>query len=526
MTNTRLHKSLADAYSANDDTVQSWFGGPWESTDALADWVNHIDPKQHTWDRPQLSSIALQAVADYSSPSHNNAHAIKNATALAQDNTWVVVTGQQPAIGGGPLYTLVKTAHAISTCRRLQKKGMRVVPVFWCASEDHDEGEANHADFLRTDGKTARYTQALTIPGASTRYQPAKNWWQDIHSFCQEEYGRNLGTDFLEKFQPLENEGMGAWLCRLMAALFAEDGLICLEAWRLRPLWSSALPTILSEWPRSPLARRREQVTNAGFADALGPLLQAPLFLDQPHKRTPLSHEAAQQLVSQQHNVNQANQNISTGAALRPVVQQLALPALAYIAGPGEITYHALIGPLYKTLGAPMPRLVPRLSAYLISSRLERHLSSWGVKPEDTWGEMPSPKLRSQAPNIKKGLDAIELGIQTLETATSADDRDMTQRLDTSLIKLKREYERLQKSLERGERRHRKLAPFSSLLNQIFPKNKPQDRIMSMYQALYNFGPGLAHVLIHAATQNIAGAHVTIKMGSTNAETALFQKNQ
>jgi hypothetical protein len=52
----------------------------------------------------------------------------------------LVVTGQQPAVGGGPLYTLVKVAHAVSLARALGAAAGGVAPLFWCASEDHDLG--------------------------------------------------------------------------------------------------------------------------------------------------------------------------------------------------------------------------------------------------------------------------------------------------------------------------------------------------------------------------------------------------
>ena len=52
-----------------------------------------------------------------------------------------VVTGQQVALFGGPLYTLLKAATAIARAREATAAGFDTVPVFWLASEDHDFAE-------------------------------------------------------------------------------------------------------------------------------------------------------------------------------------------------------------------------------------------------------------------------------------------------------------------------------------------------------------------------------------------------
>ena len=52
----------------------------------------------------------------------------------------IVVTGQQPGLMGGPLFTFHKAATAIRLCREINEvaSGPRVVPLFWNHSDDHD----------------------------------------------------------------------------------------------------------------------------------------------------------------------------------------------------------------------------------------------------------------------------------------------------------------------------------------------------------------------------------------------------
>ena len=127
----------------------------------------------------------------------------------------MIVTGQQPAVGGGPLYTLVKVAHAVALGRARQEPVL-----FWCASEDHDLGEAGHADFVRRDGRISRLNVDLGGGRAALRHRAAATWWTVVRPALAAELGPGLGSDFLDAQAPRGDEGMGAWLCRLLGVLF------------------------------------------------------------------------------------------------------------------------------------------------------------------------------------------------------------------------------------------------------------------------------------------------------------------
>nr|MBA3936345.1 bacillithiol biosynthesis BshC [Planctomycetota bacterium] len=91
-------------------TLDLWPDEPWGGDAALAAAGAQL-LADHTWDRAALARIvAVHA---------NDAPARAQAAVLARPGTAAVVTGQQPAFGGGPLYSLVKTAHALALARRL-----------------------------------------------------------------------------------------------------------------------------------------------------------------------------------------------------------------------------------------------------------------------------------------------------------------------------------------------------------------------------------------------------------------------
>ncbi len=77
----------------------------------------------------------------------------------------VVVSGQQVALFGGPLYTFLKAATAIARAREATEAGFDTVPVFWLASEDHDFAEVAQVNLPAPDGlRTVTLGAAPEVP--------------------------------------------------------------------------------------------------------------------------------------------------------------------------------------------------------------------------------------------------------------------------------------------------------------------------------------------------------------------------
>lgn len=69
---------------------------------------------------------------------------IDNIEKLKQEDCYVVVTGQQPGLMTGPLYTIYKAISAIVVCGNFSKRDRSLGPVFWNASGDDDLSEVDH----------------------------------------------------------------------------------------------------------------------------------------------------------------------------------------------------------------------------------------------------------------------------------------------------------------------------------------------------------------------------------------------
>lgn len=464
-------QALAAAHLAGDPLARAWLGEPWAGIRSTAEHARRM-LAAGTWDRIALSCLHPQ---------------------LADPAAVAVVTGQQPAVGGGPLYTLVKLAHAIVLARRLAEEGVPAVAFFWCASEDHDLGEANHADLLLRDGSIDRCAVDLGPGRAALRWRPARLWWEPLLERCRSRLGAGLGARWLADRAPIDDEGMGSWLVRLLRDLCAGEPMVAAEAHALRPLWAARLPAACTAWPAEALDARRLELVRHGHADPFGPLPRAPLFRDTAAGRVPLAAP-----------VGVPAAEVSPGAALRPVLQQLALPAAAAVLGTGELAYHAAIGPAYAALGATRPQLITRCSLTLLPQWVERAAARLGLPPE-ALADGAAPEPRPPHDPRSERLDAVAHAIDRL-----GDPAD--RRIAAGQVRLRRELERLSRSLARGARAAAGLPAPGAIAGWLRPRGKRQERTLSLFQAIWQHGPGLMAELLHAAAETRPGDHRLVRL--------------
>ena len=136
-----------DYVSGREETLHPFYSSfPFDTQ-----WMQHparIDP-QH---RQNVVRLLRAQNLDYAA-----GPATKTNLDRLAEGAGAVVTGQQVALFGGPLLTLLKAATAIRMAADASRAGHPHVPIFWLASEDHDFDEINQAIFPHAEGlKTLR----------------------------------------------------------------------------------------------------------------------------------------------------------------------------------------------------------------------------------------------------------------------------------------------------------------------------------------------------------------------------------
>ena len=65
---------------------------------------------------------------------------------------------------------------------------------------------------------------------------------------------------------------------------------------------------------------------------------------------------------------------LSNNVATRPLMQDMVFPVLAFVGGPGEIAYWAVLKEAFHHLGMKMPIIVPRMSMTLVTPQVKHAL--------------------------------------------------------------------------------------------------------------------------------------------------------
>ncbi len=447
-----------------------------------------------------------------------------------------VVTGQQVALFGGPLYTLLKAATAIARAREATEAGVDTVPVFWLATEDHDFAEIAHLELPARDG-----LQAVTIGPApevpvpvggillGTEIKSAVAQVEDLLG------SSDLSALLHEVYRP------GATLAgafgSLMARLFAGWGLVVIDAAAagFHALGAEVLGLAIRDADslHTALMARDAELAERGYHAQVKVREQSSLLFlidETSGARLPLRrvraeggtrwkagarHYSSEELLS----ILQATpERCSPNALLRPVFQDAVLPTSAYIAGPAEIAYFAQSEVIYRAMLGRATSVLPRLSATLIEPKIatvmERH-------------EVRLPDALTSADVLAQRLGARALpvdGKRKLSAAGNSLDRELTAvtewmaQLDaglgrgatTAASKMRYQMNRLRRLAARYQlEKEASLARHAQAITQaLYPAGHLQERAVAGIYYLATQGPALLETLVAAASDACPGHKV------------------
>lgn len=316
--------------------------------------------------------------------------ALTNIDRLAEDHSLAIVTGQQLGILGGPLYTVLKIISTIHLSRELEKELNRpVIPVFWLADEDHDYQEVRSVTIIDGDE-----SQTFSLPDKTGNLPPVAEltFSEELNTLKQHLKETLHDTDFTDtlwsvldssfKVGKRFDHAFGDFIARL----FSKHGLVLagsnhpLVKKHTKDCMKSAIEhademkEALEKQTKKIRADYHQQVT----------LYDSNLFyLDPKAGRLKINRNGegwktdsgkeweTGELVDA---IESGPENFSPNVFLRPILQDLFLPTLGYVAGPGETAYYGQMKSFYNSFNLAMPVIFPRLSATIIEPAIDRIL--------------------------------------------------------------------------------------------------------------------------------------------------------
>jgi bacillithiol synthase len=345
---------------------------------------------------PALASALEEQNARYAPSPARDAHLRAMRTGAA-----AVVTGQQVGLFLGPLYTVYKAASTIRLARKLAETwGTPVVPVFWLQTEDHDAAEIAICHVARGSDEPLTLKLDVAADAVSVAHRVLPEGVRDVLARLGDALsGLHHAEEHLDllarHYRP--GEGWGPAFAGVLAALFAEEGLVLLDPRdpALAPLTAPIHRRALTE--SLPIARalagRVRSLESAGWQATVHVREDAPLSFFHPDgpeggrcRLEPaengfmeVGRHRTRTLAELLDDLDRDPSAFSTSALLRPILQDAWLPTAAYVGGPAEVAYFAQLAPLYAAFELQMPVVVPRARMRLIDDGTRRTLARRGL---------------------------------------------------------------------------------------------------------------------------------------------------
>ena len=445
---------------------------------------------------------------------------------------FAVVAGQQVGLFSGPAYTLYKAVTAAAIAEELSRAGVAAVPVFWLATEDHDLEEVRSTHWF-AQGQL----QALGLPGEGNGSRPVGQiaLGTEVEDLVRRAAAMLEGTGAQQIASALEasyrpQENFGSALGKLLASLFAPEGVILLDAQDARlhriatPVYRQAVQD--SGVVRQRLLARNAELNRAGYEPQVRVTPRSTLLFSLESGRREVITEnggkflAGERAIAREtllETAQQAPEKLSANALLRPVVQDFLLPTAAYIGGPAEIAYFAQVNVVHQHFLGEAARVLPRADFTLVDAKAQKVLKRYGLEVEEVWTGKQSLRRRLEAEFVSgalakefgRGLKDIEAAFARLRKPI----HKLDPTLDASLEGARKAAAFHLASLQRKagharELRENVLAKKEEyLLGLLYPKKQMQSRVLCGLPFLARWGVGLLAELKKYAGFKKLGAH-------------------
>ncbi len=433
----------------------------------------------------------------------------------------VIVTGQQPGLLTGPLYTIHKAISAILLARRLsENSGVKCLPVFWIGADDHDFEEVRTAHLLTRhhESLALRYEPDEPVQGMLLYNIPVS---PSLHELIDEAARQASGSEFGGAVAAFLHESLDAsdsladWFGRIMARMFQGTPLVLFSPYL--PAARRAARPVLEKEIREPLLSTRlaneagARLRKLGYApQVIKNETECGFFLEMGGWRRKVLYEQGRYHIPDEHisctvdemltMLRAAPERFSPNVLLRCPVRRAVLPAVAYVAGPGETGYWGQTKALFEAAGYPMPVVYPRIRCVLSTAKVNKLRAKLGLGIEELYAPeevLVERALRTQKKHpaltcIAQRREAVQNELQGLLSDLSALHlKDHTSEMaESAAAQIHAALERLERAVLRSDetqnetlRKH-----VRRILHTLAPEHTPQERHYTVFSFLFAHG--------------------------------------
>jgi bacillithiol synthase len=428
-----------------------------------------------------------------------SAKTLENISAF-RSGALALVTGQQVGFFGGPAFSVYKALSAVKLAGEAQSLGIRCVPIFWLATEDHDLEEVNKAQMAGPDGGFEVFaTAARGVEDAPVGSIQFGDDVVDLTRRAQSLLGETEAAGLLAQcYGP--GESFGTAFAKLFSRIFSDYGVVLLDGsdpaldTLAAPIYREAIGHASELNGR--LRQRDQELQLAGYHQQVHITISTtPLFMFEGGARVPVhfagegKFSVGKRELSQRELLEAVDAEpdvFSPNVLLRPIVQDYLLPTLAYVGGAAEVAYFAQLSVLYEALLGRITPILPRFSATLIESKPQAILEHYRLSFADLFrgpealSETIGSRMLDQ--NLQSSFDQAGAAVQRSMAAV----REALAKLDKTLIesatnaesKMLHQIESLRARAARAELRQSEVAERKARLLSaaLYPNKTLQER--------------------------------------------------
>ena len=463
---------------------------------------------------PSLNRNLLSEIAIKQSRLVNNTSqaSLKKIESLKQKNIFTVTTGHQLCLFTGPLYFIYKIISTINLSEALKKEFPEhdFVPIYWMAAEDHDFEEVNHFNVF---GKNFKWESKQTGAVGNFKTEELK----DLFIVIKESLGTSENANYLSSLferSYLEHKTLKDATRFLVNELFGDFGIVVIDGDddQFKDQFKETIEKeIFENCSFDKVTESTRALNDLGYSTQVNPRPINCFYLDNSLRARIEKVNSNFEVVGTnitfteeelRNTIKTDPVKISPNVVLRPVYQQLILPNIAYIGGPGELAYWLQFKKMFDKLNIQFPILVPRNFITVIDAGTKSKIEKLDFKPEDFFKDIQELvnnyqiktnnvfALDREKEELTKLFDQLIIKItgvdKTLHAATLAERQKTLNGLDLLIGKAN-------KALK--QRSETEINQINSVKQKMFPNTLPQERFENFSGLYLKYGPGLINQL-------------------------------
>jgi bacillithiol biosynthesis cysteine-adding enzyme BshC len=452
-------------------------------------------------------------------PTSGNAAAKLDRIAVGEG--YVVTTGQQPGLFGGPLYTAYKILTAVRLAQKLEQLlDAPVAPLFWVPADDHDWDEVNHVSVIDAKNQLVRLSAASTTDTPVSMAQ--RRFGDDISAVIDQLAAVLPQNDFAaenlallrDSYTPHATvaEAFQAFIARTFSSF---DLLVTYSA--DPALKRFAVPLFRSELEHAEaharlLRQQTDRLIAAGYHEQVAIALDAAnlMYEDQSGRERLVREDGGWMLRRTKRYFDQAElldrletepERFSANVLLRPVLESYAFPTLAYVGGPAEVSYFAQTGCLFSAHGVDMPLVFPRASIDLVEAKVRKVLDKFDLTPADfrrPFHELISQLARDELPEgVRTALLQLRRGItsgyEALVDASAGIDATLRGPLEGARNASHKQVEDAERKILSHLKKQQAISTeqLQKASSNLFPDGQRQERVFGIVNYLARYGSAM-----------------------------------